>query len=52
MQLDRTWDRMRHRPIRRRHVAFIEALRDRQDHPWIGDRRDEVLANFHARRSR
>jgi hypothetical protein len=22
MQLDRTWDRMRHRPIRRRHVAF------------------------------
>lgn len=22
----------------------IEALRDRQDHPWIGDRRDEVMA--------
>lgn len=23
----------------------IEALRDRRDHPWIGDRRDEVMAN-------
>jgi hypothetical protein len=23
----------------------IEALRDRQDHPWIGDRRGEVMAN-------
>ncbi|TCC15376.1 hypothetical protein [Kribbella sindirgiensis] len=23
----------------------IEALRDRHDHPWLADRRDEVLAN-------
>lgn len=23
----------------------IEALRDRRDHPWVGDRRDEVLAS-------
>jgi Ser/Thr protein kinase RdoA (MazF antagonist) len=23
----------------------IEVLRDRHDHPWIGDRRDEVMAN-------
>lgn len=23
----------------------VEALRDRRDHPWLGDRRDEVLAS-------
>ena len=27
------------------HEWCIEALRDRRDHPWIGDRRDEVMAN-------
>ena len=27
------------------HEWCIEALRDRRDHPWLADRRDEVLAN-------